>query len=133
MTNADSATTSINDNNLMNAESANIIEDVDPISKNSPTTIRNLHAKTLSPEPLSPPTQHPSSPSTSAQQATTTTNFSTATPSTKETLQVLGTSTMQLEIWRGNHQIHQASQNAHQQQTLDQHIRHQSTRRVFVG
>ena len=75
MNNTDSATTSINDDDMMNAESTNNVEDVDPISKNSPTTIRNLHAKTLSPEPPSAPTQHPSPPSTSAQQATTTTNF----------------------------------------------------------
>ena len=58
MTYADSATTSINDNNLMKAESSNNAEDMNPILKYSTSTIRNPYATTPPPVQPLPPTQH---------------------------------------------------------------------------
>ena len=120
MTNTDSATTSINNNDLMNAESTSNVEDVSPVSKNSTPTIRNLRATTPPPAQPSPPTQHAVRPSASTQQATTTTNLRTTTPSTQETLQVVGTGATLPEYWRGSHHVHHTNQSMLQQQALDQ-------------
>ena len=133
MTNACSATNSNQCNDLMNAESANNVEDHDQISKNAATAIRNPCA-TSKPPPVqpspsaqhpmqpSPSAQHPMQPFPTAQQTTVTTNMPTTTLSAHGTLPVVGTNVVQPGLHRGNHQIHHTCQNQQQHQTLDQNV-----------
>ena len=123
MTNADSAPTSNQNYNLMSAESANNAEDDDPISKNTATTIRNLHATSTPPlaQP-SPSAQHPTQPSPAVQQTTMTASMITTTLSPHRALLVVGTSIVQPESCRGNHQIHHSRQHQQHHQALDPNV-----------